>query len=466
MTNPTATMNKKMKIGIVGGGLMGLALAQRLAKAKHQVTVFEREQQVGGLATYHDYGQFFWDRFYHVILPTDRQLINFIGDLGLADRLRWQRTRTGFFVDDHLYSLSSGLDFLRFSPLTFVSKCRFVFTILWGSRLKNWQRLEKISVADWLRKISGKATFEKIWKPLLLAKLGTEFERVSAVFIWSYITRMFSARDRSTQKEHLGYVAGGYKTVFDRLESAIKENGGNIRLGVSVSQIEPRQGGGLSLVQNDTKEYFEKIIFTSPVDVLQRVASKQLVNLARRGEQVEYLGVVCMVLVTKQPLVPHYIVNIADSRVPFTGIIGLSNLVAPNETGGLHVTYLPKYIHSDSPMLAQSDDDIRRSFFAGLTTMFGDWEKCGVESVHINRARRVQPLQVLNYSSIVPQVSTAHPDFFVLNTSQFTHMTLNNNEVIRAVDEFLEANAASFAPMEATRRELAATHAPEPIQAH
>jgi protoporphyrinogen oxidase len=455
-----------MKIGIVGGGLMGLALAQRLAGAKHQVTVFEREQQVGGLATYHDYGRFFWDRFYHVILPTDRHLINFMGDLGLGQRLRWRRTRTGFFVDDHLYSLSSGIDFLRFSPLSFISKCRFVFTILWGSRLKNWQRLEKISVADWLRKISGKATFEKIWRPLLLAKLGSEYERVSAVFIWSYITRMFSARDRSTQKEHLGYVAGGYKTVFDRLEFVIKEHGGNIRLGVSVNRIEPRQGGGLLLEQNGVKEYFDKIIFTSPVDVLQRVASKRLVSLARSGEQVEYLGVVCMVLVTKQPLVPHYIVNIADTRVPFTGIIGLSNLVDPSETNCLNVTYLPKYIHSDNSMLTQSDDDIRRSFFSGLTTMFGDWEKCGIESVHINRARRVQPLQVLNYSSLVPQVSTAHPDFFVLNTSQFTHMTLNNNEVIRTVDEFLETNATAFAPMEATRGDPTATHAPEPIQAH
>ncbi len=455
-----------MKIGIVGGGLMGLALAQRLALANHQVTVFEREQQVGGLATYHDYGRFFWDRFYHVILPSDRHLINFIGDLGISNLLRWQRTRTGFFVDNRLYSLSSGIDFLRFSPLNFVSKCRFVFTILWGSRLKNWRHLEKISVAHWLRKISGKATFEKIWKPLLLAKLGTEYERVSAVFIWSYITRMFSARDRSTQKEHLGYVAGGYKTIFDKLESVIKQNGGTIRLGVSVNQIEPRQGAGLLLEQNGTKEYFDKVIFTSPVDVLQRIASEQLVRLERRGEQVEYLGVVCMVLVTRKPLVPHYIVNIADTRVPFTGIIGLSNLVDPNETDDLHVTYLPKYIHSDSPMLLQSDDDIRRSFYAGLTTMFGDWEKCGLESVHINRARRVQPLQVLNYSTLVPQVATAHPDFFVLNTSQFTHMTLNNNEVIRAVDEFLETHAAVFASAETTRREPTATPTPEPIQVH
>jgi hypothetical protein len=79
-----------------------------------------------------------------------------------------------------------------------------------------------------------------------------------------------------------------------------------------------------------------------------------------------------------------------------------------------------------------------------LRIMFPDWEQRGIESVHINRARRVQPLQVLNYSQLVPQVTSDHPDFFVLNTSQFTHMTLNNNEVIRAVDEFLDAHGATF----------------------
>ncbi len=456
---------QRMRIGIVGGGLTGLALAQRLAMKNHQITVYEREPQLGGLATHHDYGAFIWDRFYHVILPSDRYLINFIGDLGLSDRLRWRRTLTGFFVDQKLYSLSSGLDFLRFSPLNLWSKCRLVFTILYGSRVRNWRHLEQIPVGKWLQKLSGKLNYEKIWQPLLLAKLGIEYERVSAVFIWSYIARMFSARDRSTQKEHLGHVAGGYKTIFDHLAAMINSNGGRIRTGVSVKQIFPRKIGGLTLESDQGQDQFDKIIFTSPVDALRRVADERLVNVRQRGEKIEYLGVVCMVLVTRKPLVPHYIVNIADQRVPFTGIIGLSNLVDTRETADLHVTYLPKYVHADSAVLSEPDDEIRQSFFAGLKIMFGDWEQCGVESVHINRARRVQPLQVLNYSSLVPQVATAHPDFFVLNTSQFTHMTLNNNEVIRAVDHFLVEHAAEFSADQETLSESVSAPAADPIQA-
>jgi len=82
-----------MNIGIIGGGLMGLVLAQSLSKQGHVVTVFENNKQLGGLATYHDYGPFIWDRFYHVILPSDTKLINFLKDIGLGDQLRWQGKR-------------------------------------------------------------------------------------------------------------------------------------------------------------------------------------------------------------------------------------------------------------------------------------------------------------------------------------------------------------------------------------
>jgi hypothetical protein len=55
----------------------------------------------------------------------------------------------------------------------------------------------------------------------------------------------------------------------------------------------------------------------------------------------------------------------------------------------------------------------------------------------MHRAVKVQPLQVLHYSRFIPSVTTENEDFFVLNTSQFVNCTLNNNEVVRAVDAFL-----------------------------
>jgi protoporphyrinogen oxidase len=428
-----------MKIGIIGGGPMGLALAYRLSRRGHAVTVFEQEKQLGGLATYHDYGPFFWDRFYHVILPSDSSLISFLNDIGLGHQLRWSRTLTGFYVDQRFHSVSSNWEFLRFPLVSLWGKFRLALTILYSSRIRNWQRLEKITVENWLIKTCGRTTYEKIWKPLLLAKLGESYRRVSAVFIWTYITRLFSARDASVQsKESLGYVAGGYKTVWDRLENLIRSAQGQIRTGVSVRHICPRPEGGLWVEHGEHRNHFDKVIFTGPVSVLQKVTASELLNITNSSSTVEYLGVICMVLVTRKPLVPYYVVNIADERIPFTGVIGMSNIVSREETAGRHLTYLPKYVLSDDPLLRRTDEELRSLFFGGLYLMFPNLKAEGIESVHINRAFKVQPLQVLNYSNLVPQVVTQHEDFFVLNTSQFVCGTLNNNEVIRAVDEFLE----------------------------
>jgi protoporphyrinogen oxidase len=429
-----------MNIAIVGAGMMGLTLAYRLSQRGHQVTIFESSQQLGGLTTHHDYGPFVWDRFYHVILPSDNGLIGLLREIGLGEQLRWQKTLTGFYVDQNFYSISNTIEFLQFPPLNLIDKIRLAFTFLYGSRIESWQKLEQILVEDWLLKLSGRSTYEKLWKPLLLAKLGEHYRRVSAVFIWSYIKRLFSARDSSLKKEQLGYIQGGYHTVFNRLAELIQASEGRICMGVAVEHIAPHPQGGIWVEQNGQKDHFDKVFFTGPVSILQHVVAKDLVNSAGDYELVEYLGVICMVLITRKPLIPYYVVNIADQKIPFTGVIGMSNLVSLDETAGLHLTYLPKYVLSNDSLLKQPDDEIRKLFLNGLRSMFPDLKPDDILTVHINRAMKVQPLQVLNYSHLIPKITTSSNDFFVLNSSQFVNNTLNNNTVVEHVDYFLKNN--------------------------
>jgi len=211
-----------------------------------------------------------------------------------------------------------------------------------------------------------------------------------------------------------------------------------------VQAIRPRPEGGLWIDYDGRRESFDKVVCTSPVDVLRRLAGNDLLHVTRQGADVEYLGVVCLILVTRRPITPYYVLNIADSRVPFTGVIGMSTVVAPQETAGLHLTYFPKYVLSDDPLLKEPEETIRRDFLKGVELMYPDLAGEDIVGAHINRAVKVQPLQVLGYSTMVPRVTTLSQDFYVLNTSQFVNATLNNNEVIRAVDQFLAEHGAGI----------------------
>lgn len=436
-----------MNIGVIGGGLMGLALAEHLSTSGHQVQIFEKGEQLGGLATWQQFDQFVWDKFYHVILPTDEALVGLIEGIGLGEDLQWRKTGTGVFVDGQMHSVSSTAEFLTFKPLSLWSKFRLGLTILYGASLNDWRKLENITVEDWLVRYSGRTTYEKFWRPLLLAKLGESYQRVSAVFIWTYIKRLYSARSSAAKAEHMGYVKGGYRSVFQRLETRLLARGAEIKAGTGVSRIVARGDNAIE-VQTDQGDVhaFDKVIYTGPAGLLQKVADTGLIDQTSSGETVEYLGVVCVALVTRIPVTEFYTVNIADERVPFTGLIGMSTVVDLEETQGLHLTYLPKYVLSTDEYLRRPDEEITEEFLQGLQHMLPDFPRDAIVEVRVHRAERVQPLQVLNYSDIAPRVATRHPSFYVVNTAQFVSNTLNNNEVVSLVNQFMLGHESHFKP--------------------
>lgn len=438
------TQSGKLKVGIIGGGLMGMVLAYRISELNAAVKVFERDSQLGGLSTHHNYGNFTWDKFYHVVVPTDGSLISLINDIGLIENLNWSRSFTGYYAQKSFYSLNSPKEFLLFPLLNIWDKIRLVFTIFYGARINNWKKLEAVSVKDWLIRMGGRKNFNKFWEPLLLSKLGENYKRVSAVFIWTYIRRLFKAREHPVQKDYMGYVSGGYKTVFDRLEQLLTNNNSDILLNTSVKSIRPLEGGGIEVQYEDKIEHFDKVIFTAPLSVLEHVTSPELCEIVKNDRSIEYLGVVCMVLVTKKPLVPFYVVNIGDVNTPFTGVIGMSSLVDPKQTAGENITYFPKYIPADHQYWKMSDEAIEEIFMAGVRDLYPEFNDADLISTYINRAFKVQPLQVLNYSNIVPKIKTKHSDFFVLNTSQFVNDSVNNNFVVTHVNSFMKQFAAEL----------------------
>ncbi|MGI8669807.1 MAG: FAD-dependent oxidoreductase, partial [Aridibacter sp.] len=246
--------NPKSKTAIVGSGFLGLTLALRLAENGNDVTVFESAPEIGGLAGVWQIGDLTWDKHYHVTLLSDSYTRKIVEEIGLENEFEWVETKTGFYTDGKLVSMSNSLEFLKFPPLDLISKFRLGGTIFYASRVKDWKALEKVSVEDWLTKLSGRKTFEKMWKPLLKAKLGEAYKETSAAFIWSTIQRMYAARNSGLKKEMFGYVRGGYASVLKRFAEVLEEKGVEIRLNSRVEKIEKLSDGKIILATENTEK--------------------------------------------------------------------------------------------------------------------------------------------------------------------------------------------------------------------
>ena len=203
-------------------------------------------------------------------------------EIDLEKEIRWVETKTGFYTDGKHYSMSNNFEFLTFPPLKLLEKIRLGGTIFYASKIKSWKRLESLPVADWLRRWSGKGTFEKIWLPLLKAKLGSAYKKVSAAFIWAHINRMYKARRTGLKKEMFGYVPGGYARILERLGDELVDLGVEIRLACPVEEIRSLPEERVCVQANDgEQEVFDKVVVAAPSSIMARVCPP----IARGGMQ-------------------------------------------------------------------------------------------------------------------------------------------------------------------------------------
>jgi len=425
------------RIGIVGGGILGMTLALRLSRAGFDITLFEASSELGGLLGSMKIGDYTWDRFYHVILMSDTNTLSLLDELGLKDKIRWSTTKTGFYTDGKLYSMSNAIEFLTFPPLGLVDKLRLGASIFYASRIKNWERLEQVTVSDWLIKLSGKRTFEKVWLPLLKCKLGENYKKTNAAFIWATIARMYAARKAGLKQEMFGYVAGGYSTVLGRFEEVLREKGSKIAVSTAVRSV--NNGKDVQVMSDAGTSDFDSVIVTAPCGQTAQLCPEMNENEKERLRSVSYQGVICAAYLLKRPLGGYYITNITEKWVPFTAVIELTAIVDRVNFAGHSLVYLPLYLDKSNPLWGQSDERVDKLFFTALQKMYPVLSQDDVVATKVCRAEDVMPVTTLNYSKEqLPTMQTSMKNVFVVNSAQIPNGTMNVNEIVGVADRKTE----------------------------
>jgi protoporphyrinogen oxidase len=404
-----------MRVGIIGGGLMGIALAYFLAETGEQVTILEQGTELGGLN-----GELQFEdglsvaRYQHAIMPTDQSLYDLLQQLNLGGELIFQNVQTGFVHDNQIHAMANVRDFLTFPILSLRDRIRLGNIIIRSRSKRNWHELDIIPAKKWLVEVGGNEAFEQIWRPLLEAKFDGIYDDVAATYIWAWLNRMSAIRRGPRLQGSVGYLRRGHYSLIKALADQFVARGGRIESQARVREIDIT-GGQLQRVRTNTGsvEYDVLVAAIATPNFARLIPGADQAYLSRLDKS-KYLGLICPVLILDRPLSSYWTLNLTDSSIPFSTIIETPHPEAPN----YHVVYLPRYTAPDNDWMGVSDDDIRAAWLSHLKPIFPNFDESQIRHFAVSRSRYVEPVYHVRTLENMPAVETPYPGLYLANTAQ------------------------------------------------
>jgi protoporphyrinogen oxidase len=431
-------MTDPSRVGIVGGGILGLTAAYRLSKAGMRVSLFERSNDLGGLVGAFDFDGRRVDRFYHVVLPSDQRVRGLAEEVGLGDRFRFRPTGVGFYDDGRLFSMNSLREFATFPLLAPHDRLRLAAFVARCQLISGHERLDEIPLEQWLKRLCGRRVVERLWRPLLDSKFDGRFDDLPATFMWARTKRMSGTRD-AKGREVMGWLEGGYETLIAALERAVRARGGEIHTGVEVDQIAGGASAASGLVVGGVLRPFDHVLCTLAPALTRRLLAPEL--SARVPEHdCRYLGVVCLLLRVRESVSPYYTLNITDRRIPLTTIVETTHVVDPDHVGG-HLLYVSKYVQPGHADLTRPVAEVEQDYRGYAQTIFPALHDELVLGSVVQRAPAVEPVHLLGGEQRIPPLFPL-PGLALASTANVYPENVNGQSVIgvaeRAVAGILE----------------------------
>jgi protoporphyrinogen oxidase len=338
-----------LKAAVIGAGPMGLAAAYELAKRGMQVSVFERDDRIGGMSAFVNFAGTRIERYYHFICKPDSTTFEYLREFGLEDRLRWKATKMGFYFRGRLYDWGNPLALLEFPGLSLPQKLRYGFHVMRAKGIKDWRPYDAFSSTEWLQRWIGVDAYDVLWRSLFHYKFYELQDRLSAAWLGTRIQRVALSR-KSLFQEELGYLEGGSEVLLDAVARRLVELGARIELKTGVEEVaiadtETRKRIHGVRIAGEVRR-FDRVISTIPLPHLTRLLPGLPADERAKVAAIRNVGVVCVLLKLKHPFTQNFWMNINDPRIEIPGLIEYTNL---NPLDGSAIVYAPYYMPQTHP---------------------------------------------------------------------------------------------------------------------
>jgi protoporphyrinogen oxidase len=411
-----------MQVGIIGAGPAGMAAAWELSKAGHQVTIFEAEKRVGGLAAgFKDEG---WDwqleKFYHHWFQSDRDILGLIEELGYGDQVLFPRPKTSMWSNGKAHLFDNPVSMLMFPNMAWIPKIRFGVVGLYLRLSKNWQWMERFTAQEWLIRYMGQRAYEDLWRPMLIGKFGDVYDKVTMAWFWARI------HTRSTK---LGTFQGGFQRFLDLFAERLGQKGVQIRLNQPVGRIAAAEKG-LTVESMGQNYPFDAVISTASPRLLLKlapdIAARDAVY-AQKMASLQSMGAVVVVAALKHQLMRDgtYWLNLpasspdkAKSEFPFVALCEHTNWLPKEHYAGDHLVYCGEYVPADHAYMTMPQEKLIELFLGTLKTFNPAYQADWVRRWWVFRAPYAQPIPFVNQSANIPALATPIQGLYSASMSQ------------------------------------------------
>ncbi len=416
-----------MRIAIVGGGFTGLSAAVELLEKGHEVVVFEAGERPGGLAVGFKDKNWKWsvEKFYHHIFANDDAIIALAKKVDAP--ILFKAPKTCVFREGRITQLDTPISLMTNSELSLWGRFRMAagLGVLKVLNKELGMRLESKTAVGMLPELVGREGYEKVWRPLLVAKFGKFVGEVNMAWFWARIVK---------RTKRLGYFKGGFEELAWKCTRYIEGKGGEVRLNMKISEIKKSGRGNKVLVNG---EEFDKAILTTPAPLIDSLIGEGQI----KWPKINYLWGQTLVLEMERKLMDSYWLSILDSDFPFLVMVEHTEFMEKKHYGGKTLIYIGNYLADGDDRLKLENEELIDLYLPFVKQINPDFKRNWVLKSWKWQAPYAQPVFPVNYSKQVPGFKTKMEGVVVANMSMVYPWDRGTNYAVemgqKVVDQLL-----------------------------
>lgn len=403
--------NRTKKIAIIGGGFTGLTAAYRLAQNGFDVTIFEAENELGGLAMSFDNKNWGWplEKHYHHLFVSDKDIQELAAEIGHT--IDFKRPITATLYDWRIRQLDSPLNLLKFSEISIIDRLRTGLVIGYLKLTTNWRYLENITVEQFLKKWMGERSWLVLWEPLMFKKFNKYYNKIPASWFWARI---------KVRSASLGYPRGGFASLTNTLIKTIKKQQVTVHTNSQVSNIKALKSSKLQLTVGNKRETFDKVICTLPTPIYLKITSGLPKTYLNKYQSLVGLGAINLVLALNKRFLDNntYWLNINDKDIPFLCLVEHTNFVDKKHYKNQVILYIGNYLERNESFREVTKQQLLNRYYPYLKKINIGFNKDWIIDSWMFKADFAQPVVSKNYSKNILELKTPIKNLYLANMQQ------------------------------------------------